>query len=104
MRIFLENQRITCTKTRFGYRIHEYFLRPEVLLLIEQAFEQNLEVKFWRGTQRGKGTRSLIRAYTPVANRRGVVHLDVELVHLEALPGIQRPRQRKEPGWRQSIL
>ena len=65
MRIFVESIPVTCTRITDGYKIDPYFNRKELENLIFQAFFENLDVKIWEGTRRGKGARVKIHSITP---------------------------------------
>ena len=88
MRIFLEsNQPVTCLRTSQGYTIHDYHLRDDVLLLLEQAFHEDLEVRLWEGTKVGKGERVRIIAYNYlITKKRKDFRLAFNVVHLDRKP------------------
>jgi len=65
VRIFVENQPITCTRINKGYKIDPYFNRKEVEDLLFQALLEDLEVKLWEDTRKGKGARVKIVSISP---------------------------------------
>ncbi len=68
MQIFVENQRVTCTKITEGYKIDPYFNRKELEDLLFQSFFEGLTVKLWEGTRKGAGARVIIMSITPWAD------------------------------------
>lgn len=87
MRIFVENQRVTCTRISKGYKIDPYHNRKELEDLLFQAFFEDLEVKLWEGTRKGKAARVKIVGLTPWADLRpapknNMTGLDFTVFHL----------------------
>ena len=70
MKIFVESIPVTCTRIIDGYKIQPYFNRKELEDLLFQAFFEDLEVKLWEDTQKGKGARVRIVSITPWADVR----------------------------------
>lgn len=96
MRIFLESRTpITCTRISKGYQIDPYFNRKEIENLLFQAFFEDLEVKLWEETRKGKGARVKIVSITPWADIRlnppknNMTGLNFTVHHLD-----RQPRQR----------
>jgi len=99
MRIFVENQPITCTRITDGYKIQPYFNRKEVENLLFQAFFEDLIVKIWEGTRKGKGARVRVQSLSPWADvnmkkpKNDMTGLNFTIYYLD-----RQPRQRMIRG------
>ena len=98
MRIFIEGQKITCTKKGNTYTIVDYFLkRPggkQIKLLIEQALEEGLKVKMWEGVMRGRPNEVWIRSVAFSVTSGGKFGLAFTILPAGPPKGVRRSRRR----------
>ncbi len=103
MRLFLEGQKITCTRKKKTYFINDYFLKradgKKVQLILEDVFHGNLKMNVWKGTKSGKPDEVWVTNLTYTATSAGKRGIDFTL--LPAGPSRQLP-ELKEP--RPSVL
>ena len=97
MRLFIEGQKIICTRKKKTYFIHDYFLKKpdgrKVELILDQAISEGLKLHVWKGTKSGKPDEVWITNLSYTATFDGRRGLDFTL--LPAGPSRQLPELRE---------
>jgi len=97
MRLFLEGQKIVCTRKKKTYFIHDYFLKKadgkKAQLILEDVFHDGLKMKVWKGTKSGKPDEVWVTNLTYTATQDGRRGIDFTL--LPAGPSRQLPELRE---------
>ena len=99
MRLFIEGQKIICTRKNKTYYINDYFLkRPDgrkVELILDQAICENLRIRVWKGTKSGKPDVVWVTNLSYTATFDGRRGLDFTLLPggpSRQLPELREPR------------
>jgi len=106
MRLFIEGQKIVCTRKKKTYFIHDYFLRKpdgrKIELILDQAICEGLMLKVRKGTNSGKPDEVWITNLSYTVTFDGRRGLDFTL--LPAGPSRQLPELKEKPRRRDDWL